>query len=74
MRNFRSRLCGGQDAKHHQTRLVFITVPGVRRGVVQILSTESKRFATSYSMESTPLVAMGSAKRNETTGNEFSAA
>jgi hypothetical protein len=37
------------------------------------LRTERKRFARCYSMDSTALVAMGSRKRNETTGSEFSA-
>lgn len=38
MHTLQGHLRAGQDAKHHQTRLFFITVPGVERGVVQILA------------------------------------
>lgn len=62
-----------QDAEHHHTRRLFITVPGVERGEVQISEPETKRFARYYLIGSAALDAMGKPMRHETTVNDFSA-
>jgi len=70
----KSHVCSGQDAKHHQARLVFNTVPGVRRGEVQILRSgiEAIRCVLLNGIHHASRSGKPEAGRNE--GNDFSAA